>query len=128
MNNTIEILTNHQTEFEVTISRCGCRQTEDGPKVNRRLRKHLATKRHAAHMTFLHSIHDEILAKNPTAYMTTAEALAFMKEREKRDQDRFDNSPCPLEERADLEGVADAAGSMERALRMAGGDTERLAD
>jgi hypothetical protein len=128
MNNTIEILTNQQTENAAIIVRCGCRQTEDGPRVNRRIRRHLAIKRFNASMDFLAAVHTEILEKNPTAYMTAVEAMDYLKNRSKRVEDGFDISPCPIEEMADLEGVADANGILERALKMAGNDVDKLAD
>ena len=128
MNNTIEILTNQQTENAAIIVRCGCRQTEDGPRVNRRIRRHLAIKRFNASMDFLAAVHTEILEKNPTAYMTAVEAMDYLKGRTKHVDDGFDNSPCPIEEMADLDGVADANGILERALALAGGNVDKLAD
>lgn len=128
MNNTIEILTNNQTETDALIARCGCRQTEDGPKVNRRLRRHLAVKRFNAGMEFLEQVRAEIVEKNPTAYMGTVEAMDYLRKQSKTTDDEFDNSPCPLEERADLEGVADANGIMERAMKLVAGQVEKLAD
>jgi hypothetical protein len=128
MNNTIEILTNHQTETAALLARCGHRRNVDGPKVNRRLRRHLAVKRFNVGMDFLAAVHIEIVEKNPTAFMGTVEAMDYLKGQSKHVDDGFDNSPCPIAEMADLDGVADASGILERALMLAGGNVNKLAD
>ena len=128
MNNTIEILTNYNTERVAIIARCGGRKTEAGPRVNYRIRRHLAAKRFAAGMDFLTTVHDEIVEKNPTAFMGTVEAMDYLRSQSKHVDDGFDNSPCPLSEMVATEGIADAHGILERALKLAGGDADKLAD
>ena len=128
MNNTIEILTNHRTETVALLTRCGCRQTEAGPRANRRVRRHLAAKRFAAGMDFLAAVHTEILEKNPTAFMGTVEAMDYLKGQTKHVDDGFDNSPCPLAEMVATEGIADAHGILERALRLVNGNVDKLAN
>jgi hypothetical protein len=81
-----------------------------------------------AGMNFLSGIREEVLAADPTAFMDNWEKMDYLKKQQKNSEDKFDNSPCPPEEMASLEGVGDAEDIMDRALTLAGGNVEKLAD
>ncbi len=116
-----------------TVLRSG-RFTTPDQKINARvstaalISSDLSDRRWTAGMNFLAGIREEILAANPTAFMEEWEKMDYLKKQQKAEDDQFDNSPCPPEEMAALEGVGDAEEIMDRAVALAGGDVEKLAD
>ena len=79
-------------------------------------------------MKFLTALREDMVKNDPSVFMDEWEKLAYLKDQQKGDDDHFDTSPCPKNEIADLEGVGDAEGIMDRALTLANGDMEKLAD